>query len=162
MWYIDIPSPKLPWVNSWYLGGRRPGNYLVISVTNTVNAETQPSWSVCQSIQLSGSIIFGNKNMAKKSHALRDSQTVILKDHTGCWLLVHACMCMCIGVLSLKINKPWKKALRSLGCVWESSLIFRAAVQLQEAKSAKQGTFPTAHPAWKSNICGDNRLLFSP
>lgn len=65
---------------------------IISSLCNAVNAETLPSWLLCQFICLSGSIIFEDRNIAQKSCALGDSQTTIIRDYTGCWLLVCACV----------------------------------------------------------------------
>lgn len=65
---------------------------MISSLCNAVNAEALPSWLLCQFIHFSGNIIFENRNVPKKSHALGDSQTMVLRDHIGCWLLVCACV----------------------------------------------------------------------
>lgn len=71
-------------LEEWCLG-------IISSLCNAMNAETRPPWLLCHFICVSGSILFENRDMAKKSHAFTDSQIMILRDHTGCWLLVWAC-----------------------------------------------------------------------
>lgn len=126
--YIDIPSPKLPGVNSWYLEGRMPRNYLIIiqccECRNITSLIAVPLYR-CKWQHHIWEQEHGQEVICIRRQSNHDLQ----RSH---WLLTTS-VCMCIGVLSSKINKPWKKILVPWPVCERSLVIFRAAVQLQEA-----------------------------